>query len=221
MAQIKLSPSSINLMLECPKCFWIQVNKGIKRPSGAFPSLPSGMDKVLKEHFDRFMEKGRLPPELKNCECAKEGCRLFADKEKLKVWRSNLKGLEYLDKKSGILLHGAVDNILVKGKKLIVLDYKTRGFPVKEDTHEHYQAQMDLYNFLLRKNGFETEDYTYLLFYHPECVLESGEVVFCTTLIKIKTGASDGEKLFRKAVKIVQGKEPKSHKECEFCKWNK
>ena len=74
-------------------------------------------------------------------ECAKEGCSLFDDKEKLKTWRDNFKGIEYLDKKSNILLHGAVDNILIKGRKLIVLDYKTRGYPVKEDTHEYYITQ--------------------------------------------------------------------------------
>src|SRR3989344_8415650 len=60
----KLSPSSLNLFIDCPRCFWLQVVKKVKRPDGAFPSLPSGMDKVLKEHFDRFMEQGTLPPEL-------------------------------------------------------------------------------------------------------------------------------------------------------------
>ena len=95
----KLSPSSINLMLKCPRCFWLQLVKKEKRPSTPFPSLPSGMDKVLKEHFDRFMEKGKLPPELREQECAKEGCSLFDDKEKLETWGDNFKGIEYLDKK--------------------------------------------------------------------------------------------------------------------------
>jgi ATP-dependent exoDNAse (exonuclease V) beta subunit len=54
----------------------------------------------------------------------------------LKVWRSNFKGISFEDKE-GNILRGAVDNILVKGKKLIVLDYKTRGFPLKEYTAEH------------------------------------------------------------------------------------
>src|SRR3989344_6878804 len=196
----KLSPSSINLMLECPRCFWLQIVKGIKRPAAVFPSLPSGMDKILKEHFDRFMEKGELPPELKESEC--KDCKLFDDKEKLGVWRSNFKGVGFLDE-SGVLLHGAVDNILVKNSKLIVLDYKTRGFPLKEDTHEHYQIQMDLYNFLLRKNGYSTEDYTYLLFYYPNKVTETGEVVFDTRLIKIKTSAENGEKVFKKAIALL------------------
>ena len=95
-----------------------------------------------------------------------------------------------------------------------VLDYKTRGFPLKEDTHEHYQTQMDLYNFLLRKNGYKTEDYTYLLFYYPKEVLETGEVIFDTKLIKIKTSAENGEKIFKKAVDVLNGEIP----ECS-CKW--
>jgi len=214
----KISPSSINLMLDCPRCFYLQIVKKIRRPDTPFPSLPSGMDKILKEHFDRFMEKDELPPEIKDSEC--KTCKLFNDKEKLKIWRSNFKGLEFKDEKNDVLLHGAVDNILKKGKKLIVLDYKTRGYPLKEDTHKHYQAQMDLYNFLLRKNGYDTEDYSFLLFYYPNKVLETGEVVFDTKLIKLKTSAGDGERLFLNAIKLLNsGDIPKSSKECGFCNW--
>ena len=212
----KISPSSINLMLECPRCFYLQIVKSIKRPETPFPSLPNGMDKILKEHFDRFMEKGLLPPEIReNKEC--KSCKLFSDKEKLKIWRNNKKGLEY--EQDGILLRGAIDNILVKGKKLIVLDYKTRGFPLKEDTHKHYQAQMDLYNFLLKENGYNPEDYSYLLFYYPNKVLETGEVIFDTVLKKIKTSAEDGERLFLKAIKIIKGEMPQSSEDCGFCGW--
>ena len=215
----KLSPSSLNLMLDCPRCFWLALVKKTKRPAGAFPSLPSGMDRILKEHFDRFMEKGELPPELR--ENGVKGCTLFNDKEKLAVWRSNLKGLRYLDEKSGILLRGAIDNLLVKGKKLIVLDYKTRGYPLKEDTHEHYQTQMDLYNFLLRKNGYETEEYTYLLFYYPNRVTESGEVIFDTKLIEMATDSGNGEAVFREAIKILQAEsQPEPSEECGFCAWH-
>ena len=214
----KVSPTSLNLMLECPRCFWLQVVKNIKRPEGKFPSLPRGMDKILKEHFDRFMEKQELPPELKESEC--NGLKLFDNKEKLKTWRNNLKGIEY--EESNILLHGAIDNILVKGKKLIVLDYKTRGYPLKEDTHKHYQTQMDLYNFLLRKNNYETEDYSFLLFYYPNHVAETGEIIFDTKLIKIKTNSKNGEKVFKEAIKVLEMEEPpQPNKECEFCFWAK
>ena len=61
----KLSPSSLCLMEDCPRCFWLQFNKNIRRPNGIFPSLPSGMDRVLKAHFDSFRDKNELPSELK------------------------------------------------------------------------------------------------------------------------------------------------------------
>jgi hypothetical protein len=214
---IKLSPSSMNLIEECPRCFWLQVVKKISRPSGAFPSLPSGVDRMLKEHFDRFRDNNELPPEIKESDC--KDCKLFDDKEKLRVWRNNLKGLEYYDKENDVLLHGAVDNILIKGKKLIVLDYKTRGFALKEDTHHHYQDQLDIYNFLLRKNGYETEDYAYLLFYMPEMVLETGEFKFKNELIKMKVNVKHAEELFKRAVSIIKGEIPDKGKDCVFCNW--
>jgi len=175
------------------------------------------MDKILKTHFDSFMEKGVLPPELcDNGEC--NGLKLFDDEEILKVWRSNFKGIQWKDKDDN-LFRGAVDNILVKGKKLIVLDYKTRGFPLKEDTADHYQNQMDIYNFLLRKNGYETEDYAYLLFYHPDKVTKKGDVVFNTDLVKMKISIKNAESIFKNALKILKGKMPKPSEYCEYCKW--
>ena len=208
----KLSPSSLNLMKECPRCFWLTQHKVWKRPAGIFPSLPSGMDKILKIHFDKFRDKGQMPPEL----CEHQSCvnmKLFTDKEKLKIWQSNFKGVSWKDKK-GNELHGAVDNILVKGKKLIVLDYKTRGYALKEDTAEHYRLQQNIYNFLLRKNGYETEDYFFLLFYVPKEVTETGEVIFDTELVKMKVDVEMAEKAWKKALKLLNSDCPR-----EGCVW--
>ena len=200
-------------MQECPRCFWLTQHKVWKRPAGIFPSLPSGMDAILKKHFDKFRDKGLLPPELcENREC--KNLKLFDDKEKLKIWQSNFKGISFTDKESNEL-HGAVDNILVNGKKLIVLDYKTRGYAVKDDTAEHYRLQQNVYNFLLRKNGYETEDYFFLLFYVPKEVTETGEVVFDTTLVKMKVDVKKAEKAWKDALKLLNEKCPT--KCCEWC----
>jgi hypothetical protein len=210
----KLSPSAINLMNECPRCFWLTQHKVWKRPAGIFPSLPSGMDKILKEHFDRFMKKGVLPPEL----CENGHCRnmkIYDNLEKMKIWQSNFKGISWKDKE-GNELHGAVDNILVNGKKLIVLDYKTRGYALKEDTAEHYRLQQNIYNFLLRKNGYETEDFFFLLFYVPKEVNETGEVIFDTELVKMKVDIKMAEKAWKDALKLLKGDCPT--KCCEWCK---
>jgi len=209
----KLSPSSLNLMKECPRCFWLTQHKVWTRPQGIFPSLPSGMDKILKEHFNKFMSRGELPPELRtNGHTSK--MKLFNDHELLAIWRSNFKGIQWEDKQ-GNILKGAVDNILMKGKKLIVLDYKTRGYALKEDTAEHYQDQLDIYNFLLRKAGYDTEDYAFLLFYVPKEVMETGEVVFDTELIKMKIDVKNAEEIFKGAIKLLNGDCPS--KTCEWC----
>jgi len=210
----KLSPSSLSLMNECPRCFWLDKHNVWKRPAGIFPSLPSGMDGILKVHFDKFRDKGLLPPELcKNQDCV--GMKLFNEPELMRSWRNNLKGIRWEDK-NGNILFGAVDNILQKGEKLIVLDYKTRGYPVKDDTAEHYQNQLDIYNFLLRKNGYKTEDYAFLLFYIPKEVADKGEIIFDTTLKKMKIDVKNAEDIFNKALKLLNEDCP--NKTCEWCK---
>jgi hypothetical protein len=178
------------------------------------PSLPSGMDLVLKAHFDSFHDRHELPPELLELNGK---IKLFENKELLEKWRNWKQGLQWKDS-NGHSLRGALDNVLQNEKKLIVLDYKTRGFPIKEDSHEHYQEQLDIYTFLLQKNGFETENYAYLLFYHPTRVSPNGDIVFHHDLIQLTVHPENAEKTMKKAITLLNGPEPKADKECEWCK---
>ena len=171
------------------------------------------MDRVLKVHFDKFMEKGKMPPEL----CEKQECalmKLFDDKEKLALWRNSFKGVSFTDKE-GNELHGGIDNALVKGKKLIVLDYKTRGTAPNDETAEYSKLQQNIYNFLLRKNGHDTEDYYFLLYYFPKEVMTTGEVIFDTELKKMPVDVSFAENTWKKALKLLKGDCPKG--ECSWC----
>ena len=216
MTTYKLSPSSLNLMEKCPRCFWLDKHKVWKRPSTPFPQLPNGMDRILKDHFDKFMKKGQLPPEICNHNHC-ENMKLFDDEELLSLWRNARKyGINWTDKQ-GNLFFGAVDNILVKGKNLIVLDYKTKGSALKDENEasEGYQNQLDSYNFLLQKNGYSTEDYGLLLFYYPKEVLESGEVIFETNLVKRNIDVKNAEKLWRDALELLSEECPS--KSCEWC----
>ena len=207
-----LSNSSLSLMEDCPRCFWLDKHGVWKRPSGIFPSLPSGMDSILKAHFDRYRDMHKLPPEL--VRKLDGGYSLFPDKALLDAWRNWRKGLQWKDK-SGNILSGAVDNVLVRKGKLVVLDYKTRGFDLKEDTHTHYQSQIDIYSYLLQKNGYRTEGYGFLLFYVPKSVNADGSVVFETTLKKMEVDIGHAERLFRSAIRLLEGKCPR--KGCEWC----
>ena len=141
---------------------------------------------------------------------------MFDDKDLLKEWRNARKGLWFEDK-NGNVLHGGIDNLLVNraNGKFIVLDYKTRGFPLKEDTHKHYQDQLNIYSWLLEKMGHKIEDFAYLMFYYPKEVLEDGEVAFDTVLKKLMVSPEHAEKLFNNAIKLLNGDCPK--KSCEWC----
>jgi len=217
MKKIVLSPSKLSLLKDCPRCFWLDVNKGIKRPSGIFSSLPNGMDLILKKHFDDCRHNNCLP---KDIEGRLKG-NLFNDMEKLNVWRNNFKGLRYLHE-SGFALMGAVDDLFVmEDSSIIPLDFKTRGFPLKEDTHEYYQDQMNVYCFLLEKNGLKAGDFACLIFYHPLETKGNGDFKFGIDMVKVKTNKNDGQKLFLDAVEILQGEEPKADDECLWCNWNK
>lgn len=212
---IKLSPTTgLNLFRECPRCFWLHFNKGVHRPRGIFPSLPSGMDQVIKKYFDKY--RGKLVPEI---EGKVEG-KLMEDLELLNKWRNWRTGPEYEDKKNKAVLFGALDDCLQDGGFYIPLDYKTRGFPVKEgDSEKYYQTQLDTYSLLLHENGYKVKDFAYLIYYYPEEVRKNGVVKFNIKTVKVATDLKRAKKTFVDAVKLLRGPEPKKHSECDYCSW--
>jgi len=208
--EIKLSPSSLNLFMECPKCFWLEHVQGIHRPKGIFPSLPSGMDIALKKYFDKF--RPALPPELKG----KVEGSLLSDSVLLKKWRNWRTGLNFRDETNAIL-SGALDDCLVKDNLYIPVDYKTRGFALKEDTTSSYQNQLDCYCLLLEKNGYKHAGFAYLIFYIPKEVQENNLVKFDVEVVKMPTDTTRALKIFRDAVLALKGPMPMSHSECAYC----
>lgn len=212
-----LSPSSIHLFLECPRCFWLDKIKGIKRPSGPFPSLPNGMDRVLKDHFDKHRGENTAPEELEG----KFTGALFADIEKLRIWRNNYRGLRYTDPESGFILMGALDDLFVtKDGKYAPLDFKTRGYPRKEDSHSYYQHQMDIYSFLLEKNNLPPANFAILIFYHPVGVNTTHDVIFDPDPVRVPVDRRRGESIFLDAVRCLQSNEPpEPGRGCKWCEW--
>jgi hypothetical protein len=216
MKPLTLSPSSISIFRDCPRCFWLQFNRGIKRPDTIFPSLPAGMDRVLKAHFDRHRHDRSLPEELHG----KFQGSLFDDFKLLEIWRNNYKGLRYKDTTTGATLMGALDDLFVTSDgKYAPLDFKTRGYPRKDDTHSYYQHQMDIYSFLLEKNSLAPADFAILIFFHPTGVDERHNVIFDADPVKVAVDRARGEKLFLSAVSCINGPEPSPSKECGFCQW--
>jgi len=215
--KIKLSPTTgLNLFLECPRCFWLRFNEGVHRPEVIFPSLPGGMDRIIKDYFDSFRVKGELPPELKG----KVEGKLIEDQALLDEWRNWRKGLIYEDPQLEATLAGALDDCLVDQGHYIPVDYKTRGSAPKEgNSEEYYQVQLDAYTFLLQKNGYATREFAYLVYYFPEAFQSDHLVKFKTEVVRVETDSQRCYKIFQDAVNCLRGPIPKAHTECSYCAW--
>ncbi len=213
MKTYKLSSSKLNLFLECPLCFWLE-SRGVHRPRGIFPSLPGGMDLALKKYYDKYRKRGKLPPEIAG---EVEG-KLLDDVELMKRFR-NWRRFSFEDKKLGVVFYGALDDCLVSNKGYIPVDFKTRGFELKEDTTEFYRNQLDCYALLLERNQYRQAGFAYLIYYIPKEIKEKGRVVFNVRVKKMKTDPERALRVLKRALKVLRGKKPKFHSECEYCSW--
>ena len=117
---------------------------------------------------------------------------------------------------------GALDDCLIHDKHYLPLDYKTRGYPIKEDTADYYQHQLDLYTFLLQENGYETEGCAYLVFYHPLEHNDGGQVTFHLHPVAVETDRRRALKLLRDAAAVLGSEScPAASSECGYCTWAK
>ena len=114
-----------------------------------------------------------------------------------------------------------MDECLIEAEAYVPLDYKTRGFSLKEDSTSFYVFQMSCYNFLLEKNGYQIKNYAYLVFYIPEEFHKKGVVQFNIEVKKIKTlSMQKVYEIFKGAVACLNlSAPPSSGKDCRFCEW--
>jgi CRISPR/Cas system-associated exonuclease Cas4 (RecB family) len=201
---IKLSPSTLNLMEECPRCFWLHVVKNIKRPSGPMAGIVIKMDSIIKKYFNRYREQDKLPPIIKGKVKGKlpkdMPKTLYSEEGEIK-----LKGLpdEYLELEDG---------------SIVPFDHKTKS-KAPEENHPAYQLQLDVYTYLLIKNGYKTVNKGYLAYYYPDdCDVHNGLDMNCE-VVEVKTNPDRVVKLINKAKKIINNDIPDCGKDCEYCRW--
>ncbi|MFH1857299.1 MAG: PD-(D/E)XK nuclease family protein [Candidatus Omnitrophota bacterium] len=215
MPHFSFSPTSLNLFLDCPRCFWLHFNREIRRPRGAFPSLPGGMDRVIKEYYDIYRKKQQLPPEL---EGKVEGL-LFEDTAVLEDWRNWRKGLSLEDGRLDVTLKGALDDCLIRDGLHHPLDYKTKGSaPTLEDARRYYQNQLDCYALLLESNKRPAGSFGYLVYYYPGKVGEKGIVQFQVEPFRLEIDPFRAKERMKEAVTLLKSPEPKSV-HCEYCEY--
>jgi len=213
---IKISPKSLNLYFECPLCFWLEKNKGVGRPSPYPFQLNLEVDNILKQDFDKHRQNGGSHPLL---EANNIPAKLFQNQTLLNEWRDSSKGLKSED--FNAVLYGVLDDVLDFGNgKLAPFDYKSTGEKVP-DIYDKFQLQMDIYTYLLEKNGYSTPKKAVLAFYivDKDNTFE-GKLPFRKEIHVIDTDSSYVEKIFKEAVEFLKKPAPKKHsKECIFGRW--
>lgn len=156
----KLSRSKIELFLDCPRCFWLDVKHGIKRPPPAPYTINSAIDYLLKQEFDIYREKGKPHPIMVDAGID----AVPYQSEELSKWRHNFTGVQFYHQPTDFLVYGAVDDVWINPKgELIVVDYKATGAN-EYKVHESYPRQMEIYQWLLRQNKYPVSDAGYFVF---------------------------------------------------------
>jgi hypothetical protein len=162
----KISRSKIDLFIECPRCFYFDRKLGIGRPPGFPFSLNSAVDALLKQEFDIYRAKGTKHPLIE-----KYGvdAQPVAHKD-LNQWRHNFTGVQFLHEPTNLLLYGAIDDLWQNSKgEYIVVDYKATAkaeeiTELNKDWHRGYKRQMEIYQWLLRQNGYKVSDTGYFVY---------------------------------------------------------
>ena len=219
----KLSRSKIDLFSDCPRCFYLDNKLGVSRPKLPAFTLNVAVDALLKKEFDthRLQKTSHPLMDTYGIEAVP-----FAHKD-MDTWRDNFVGVQHVHEPTGFTVTGAVDDIWVnKVGELMVVDYKATAKDGKvdelEDTkwHNQYRRQMEVYQWLLRKNGFKVSDTGYFVYVNgqKDRAAFDGKLEFDVNIIA-HTGSDKWiEKILMDIKKCLDGKSvPASGAHCEYC----
>ena len=218
----KLSRSKIDLFLQCPRCFYIDRRLGVGRVPGFPFNLNNAVDTLLKKEFDHYRAKNQNHPLLeKNGVDARPAAHRDLDR-----WRQNSNGIQYLHRPSNLLVFGAIDDLWVNSQnEYIVVDYKATSkneniTNVSLGWQIGYRRQMEVYQWLLRMNGYSVSRTGYFVYCNGQTDREMFKetLEFDITLIPYKGDDS----WVVKAVNdihacLMQGDIPDAKDGCDHC----
>ena len=220
----RLSRSKIALFLDCPQCFYVDNKLGVARPPGFPFNLNSAVDALLKKEFDVHRAAGTAHPLQQTYGI---DAVPFAHPS-IDVWRENFKGVEHKHAATGFTVAGAVDDVWVNPKgELIVVDYKSTSKDARiesldEPWHDGYKRQMEIYQWLLRQEGFAVSDTGYFVYANAskDKAAFDAKLEFEVTLIPYtgSTGWVEGTLRDLKAC-LESGALPQSSADCDYCNY--
>ncbi|MEK7177536.1 MAG: PD-(D/E)XK nuclease family protein, partial [Patescibacteria group bacterium] len=214
LSPFRLSRSKIDLFLNCPRCFYFDRRLGVAQPPGFPFSLNSAVDKLLKKEFDLHRADGTPHPLMKTYKIDAVPLK----NNNMDKWRDALRGgIEYLHKETNFNITGGIDDIWVNpAGELIIVDYKatskTGEVSLDADWQIGYKRQMEIYQWLFRKNNHKVSSTGYFVYCNGDTDKEAfdGKLEFDIKILPYVGDDSWIEKTIIDIHKCLNGKLPES-----------
>lgn len=182
----KISRSKIELYMQCPRCFWLDVRHKITRPNTPPFNINKAIDELLKKEFDHYRNKKEAHPiMIENKLDAKP-----YEHNDLDEWRNNFVGIWHVHKPTNLHIFGAVDDIWINhNDELLVVDYKAtakdKEVTIDSNWQLSYKRQLEIYQWLLRQNDFNVSSQGYFVYTNARLDMDGffDKIEFKTKLI--------------------------------------
>jgi len=220
----KLSRSKIDLFLVCPRCFYLDRRLGVGRPPGFPFSLNSAVDALLKQEFDMHRARGKSHPLIEQYGVD----AMPVPHDNLEKWRHNFTGVQYLHEPTNLIITGAIDDLWQNSQgEYIVVDYKATARSDKitelnKDWHIGYKRQIEIYQWLLRKNGLHVSDTGYFVYCNGQTDREvfDRKLEFDVTLISYSGDDNWVEQSIIEAHQCISSDHvPAASENCDYCSY--
>jgi len=220
-----LSRSKIDLFLECPRCFYMDRKLGVARPPGFPFALNSAVDKLLKLEFDAHRLNGTKHPLIEKYGVDAKPI----PHEQLDDWRQNFVGVRYLHKPTNLTIFGAIDDLWQNSNgEYIVVDYKSTSkaeviTALDKDWQDGYKRQMEVYQWLLRQNGYKVSNTGYFVYCNGNTDKKAfdAKLEFNITLIPYEGNDSWIDKTIAD-IHLCLGSDviPQANGDCDYCSYH-
>jgi CRISPR/Cas system-associated exonuclease Cas4 (RecB family) len=185
-APFKISRSKIELFMQCPRCFWLDVRLKITRPNSPPFTINKAIDELFKKEFDTYRSKKEPHPLMVEYSID----AIPFEHAQLDTWRETFVGVTTLHTQTNLHIFGGIDDVWVDpAGNLIVVDYKAtakdKEVSIDADWQISYKRQLEVYQWLLRCNGFAVSDTGYFVYTNGRMDLDgfNDHVEFRTKII--------------------------------------
>ncbi len=222
----KISRSKVELFINCPRCFYLDRRMGLGQVPGYPFTLNSAVDKLLKKEFDYYRLINKRHPIMESA-----GIDAVPYKnENIDIWRDALRGgIEYLHAPTNFLLSGAIDDLWQGSRgEIYVVDYKSTSkeeeVTLDADWQVSYKRQMEIYQWLLRRNNFNVSSTGYFVYCNGDTRKERFDAQLDFNIKVIGYQGDDSwiePKIYEMQKCLMSDSLPAYSDDCDYCKYQK